>query len=79
MPSHLFNEKLSQSDGSGVGIKLLCVTRWTARTSAIEAVLKDYSILMDTMEEINHTTHDEYGLQVKGILTTMQRICLGLS
>ena len=71
--SHLFTEKLSQSDGSGVGIKPLCTTRWTARTSAIEAVLKDYSILMDTMEEVNHTTHDEYGLRAKGILTTMEK------
>jgi hypothetical protein len=71
--SHLFNHKLAQSDGSGVSIKPLCLTRWTARTTAIEAVLKDYSILMDAMEEINHSTHDEYGLKAKGILTAMEK------
>ena len=71
--SHLFNEKLAQSDCSGVSIKPLCQTRWTARTGAIEAVLKDYSILMDAMEDINLSTHDEYGLKAKGILTAMEK------
>ena len=40
---------------------------WTARTGPIEAVLKDYSIFMETIEVINHTTHDEYGLKPGGI------------
>ena len=71
--SHLFNEKLAQSDGPGVSIKPLCVTRWTAITVAIEAVLKDYSVLMDTMEKIHHSTHDEYSLNAKGILTALER------
>ena len=56
-----------------MSIKPLCPTRWTARTTAIEAVLKDYSILMDAMEEINHSTHNEYGLKAKGILTAMEK------
>ena len=32
-----------------------------------------FSILMDAMEEINHSTHDEYGLKAKGILTAMEK------
>ena len=27
---------------------------------------------MDAMEEINYSTHDEYGLKAKGILTAME-------
>ena len=69
--SHLFSEKLSQSECSGVNIKPLCSTRWTARTSAIEAVLKDYSTLMETMEEIHCTTHDENGLKARGVLSAL--------
>ena len=66
--SHLFNEKLVQSDHpGGVSIKPLCPTRWTARTAAIEAVLKDY-ILMEVMGEIHDTTHDENGLKAYGII-----------
>ena len=56
-----------------MSIKPLCLTRLTARTTAIEAVLKDYSLLMDTMEEINQTAHDEYGLKAKGIFTAMDK------
>ena len=48
--SHLFSQKLAEADSdSVVTVKSLCTTRWTARTSAIDAVLKDYSILMETM------------------------------
>ena len=32
-----------------------------------------FPILMDAMEEINHSTHDEYGLKAKGILTAMEK------
>ena len=61
--SHLFSEKLAQPESTGVSIKPPCPTRWTARTGAIEAVLKDYSLLMETLEEINNNTKDEYGLK----------------
>ena len=72
--SHLFNQKLVEADSdSVVTIKSLCVTRWTARTSAIEAVLKDYPILMETMSEINSTTHDKYGLKAGGILASLEK------
>ncbi|XP_065914462.1 zinc finger MYM-type protein 1-like [Dysidea avara] len=73
--SHMFSEKLQQCDSSssGVNSKLLCLTRWTARHGAFEAVLKDYSILMETMEENSETSHDEYGVKAKGILTLMEK------
>ena len=72
--SHLFNQKLIEADSeSVVTIKSLSTTRWTARTSAIEAVLKDYPILMETMTEINNTTHDEYGLKAAGILASLEK------
>jgi len=71
--SHLFSEKLLQSEHTGVSIKPLCPTRWTARTTSIEAILKDYSILMEVMDEVHHTTHDEYGLKAHGILTSLEK------
>ena len=71
--SHLYSEKLAQPDNSGVSIKPLCPTRWTARTGAIEAVLKDYSVLMETLEEVNHTTRDEYGLKAGGLLAALDK------
>jgi hypothetical protein len=39
--SHLFNQKLCEAESeSVVTVKSLSATRWTARTSAFEAVLK---------------------------------------
>ena len=72
--SHLLNEKLKQCEYSGgVSIKPLCPTRWTARTAALEAAIKDYSILIDVMEEIHASTHDEYGLKAYGILMSLEK------
>ena len=53
---HLFSSNI-QASSSGVGLKLLCPTRWTPWTTAIDAVLKDYSVLMDTLggNQFNHT------------------------
>ena len=69
---HLFSSNL-QASNSGVGLKPLCQTRWTARTAAIDAILKDYSVIMDTLEEINSTTHDEYGMKAAGFLQSLEK------
>lgn len=54
-------------------IKVLCATRWTARTGVISAVITDYEILMDTLEETHQTTHDEYGLKAAGVLVSLEK------
>ena len=36
-------------------------------------MIKDYSILMETMAEINSTTHDEYGLKAGGIVSALEK------
>ena len=56
---HLFSLKLQQASDSGVSLKILCPTRWTARTAAIDAILKDYGVLLEVLEEIHETTTDE--------------------
>ena len=38
-------------------------TRWTAQTAAIDAILKDYEVLLETLKEVHATTRDEYGLK----------------
>ena len=70
---HLFSEKILESDGPKGGIKPLCPTRWTVRTEAINAILMHYEVIMDTMEEVRQTTHDEYGLKATGILTSLEK------
>ena len=68
----LFSQALAQPENTGVTIKPLCLTCWTARHVAIEAVLKDYGLLLEIMEEIHLTTHEEYGMKAGGVLTSLQ-------
>ena len=70
--SHLFSTKLIESP-SAVAIKPFCPSRWTVRTIAIEAVLKDYTILMDVMKETNLTTHDDNSLKAHGVLVALEK------
>ena len=72
LPTCKVKGKEAESE-SVVTVKSLSVTRWTARTSAFEAVLKHYVVLMETMAEINHSTHDEYGLKAAGILASLEK------
>ena len=48
-------------------------TRWTARTVAINAILKDYNILLEVLEEIHMTTPDEYGTKASGLLHLLEK------
>ena len=69
--SHLFSSNLEASS-CGVDLKPLCPTRWTVRTAAIDAILKDYTVLMETLEEIHATTRDDYGLKASGFLHSLE-------
>uniref|UniRef100_A0A1X7UDD7 Uncharacterized protein n=1 Tax=Amphimedon queenslandica TaxID=400682 RepID=A0A1X7UDD7_AMPQE len=69
---HLFSNKLDNSD-EGVTLKPLCPTRWTAKTAGLEAVLKDYEVLTETQEEIDESTHDEYGMKAGGLLQSLEK------
>ena len=69
--SFLFASNLSAA-GSGAGLKPLCPTRWTVRTGAIDAILKNYAILIETLEDIHATTHDGYGLKAGGFVRSLE-------
>ena len=71
--AHLLQQKLSQSDTSGVSIKPFCMTRWTGRTIAIEAILLDYEVLMETLSDVHRTNKEEYGLKAAGLLSSMEK------
>ena len=55
------------------GIRPLCPTRWTVCTGAIDVVIKSYATILDTLEEIHQTTHDEYGVKAAGLLATLDK------
>jgi len=47
----LFSQALAQPDNMVVTIKPLCLTRWIARQTTIKAVLNDYKVLLETLED----------------------------
>ena len=66
--SNAENSSLPQSS-----LRPLCPTRWTIRTGAIDAVLRNYAALVDTLGKISDETHDDYGRRAGGILTVLER------
>ena len=79
---HLFLTKLQDSEEGSVSLKPLCPTRWTARTSAINAILEDFDLLLETLEEVHQSTSDEYGMKAGGLLQSLEKfnspLCLRL-
>ena len=57
----------------GTSLRPLCPTRWTVRTEAIEAVLRNYPALLDALETISNESHDDYGRRANGILAQLER------
>ena len=55
------------------GLRPLCPTRWTVRTSAIDAILKNYPALLEALETINAESYDDYGRRAGGVLSLLQR------
>ena len=73
---HLFSQYLlaesailAENDRPSGGLKPLCPTRWTVRAAAMEAVIKQYNVIMETLEDVHSNTRDEYAW-AKGWWTT---------
>lgn len=54
-------------------IKPLCPTRWTVRTSAIQSILTNYSVLCDVLAEINREGRDEYAAKAGRYLNQLEQ------
>ena len=68
----LFNTMKSQLSSEAQSLKPLCPTRWTVRTGAIKAILDNYEVLLQTLEEINITGRDEYAMKAGGFVRQLQ-------
>ena len=66
----LENVQKQQEFCGGSKVKSLCPTRWTARTGAIQAIIKNYVALRETMEISSHGM-DDCSRRANGILSLM--------
>lgn len=63
----------SQLDSSTTsGIRTLCPTRWTVRTSAFQSILINYHVLRETFEQSSHGS-DECSRRANGVLALMDK------
>ena len=44
-----------------------------ARTAALEAILEDYTLLLEALDEIHSTTHDDYSLKAGGLMHSLEK------
>ena len=54
-------------------IKMICLTRWTVRTKALDAIIKNYKLLIPALLEIHNTGRDEYALKAGGFLQSLDK------
>ena len=66
------NVQKQQEFPSLSGIRTLCPTRWTVRTGAFEAILRNYETLRTTMEISSHGS-DDCSRRANGVLALMDR------
>lgn len=70
--SQLFNNiKLGKSPETPQ-LRKLCPTRWTMRTASIDSILKNYTALIDTLEDVNAGS-DEHARRAGGLLALMEK------
>ena len=51
----------------------MCPTRWTVRSAAIDAVLKNYPLLFLELEKIHEDSSGEGSTKVAGLLPLMEK------
>ena len=67
-------EKLKQELSPQLpSLKPLCPTRWTVRTGAIDAVLKNYLVIQQTLEEISEESSGDISSKSSGLISLMDK------
>ena len=73
--SKLINQQCKQELSiEGTGLRPLCPTRWTVRTGALDAVLRNYAAIVQALQEIAEVSHDDYGWRANGLLSQSESI-----
>ena len=71
--TNLLQECKQELSIGGTGLRPLCPTRWTVRTGAINAVIKNYPAILQALQITVDTSYDDYGRRANGLLAQLQR------
>lgn len=69
----LFERIQSELAPDSPGLKPLCPTRWTVRTAALNAVIKNYTVICSELETIGRETYGEPSRKSCGLLAMMDK------
>ena len=64
----LFHQLKNDLSYNTPGLKPLCPTRWTVRTAALDAVIKNYAVISSELEQINKDSCGELSRKAAGLL-----------
>ena len=68
----LFTRLKDELAPSAPGLKPLCPTRWTVRTQAFDAILKNYTVICKALDEISTQSNTEASWKASGLLASME-------
>ena len=68
----MFDKCQKEFSPEAPGLRPLCPTRWTVRTSALDSILKNYETLIHAFRDVNTTSHDDYGRRSGGVMTQLE-------
>ena len=71
--SHLFSALQQQLSPNAPSIKMLCLTQCTVRTGALEAIIKNYKVLLETILDGQNSGKDEYTMKAAGFLQPLDK------
>ena len=69
----LFNKLKNEISFDTPGLKPLCPTRWTVHTGALEAVIKNYAVIIAELEIIAMESYGEPSRKATGLLALMEK------
>lgn len=69
----LFHQLKNDLSYNTPGLKPLCPTRWTVRTAALDAVIKNYAVICSELEQINKDSYGEPSRKASGLLALMEK------
>ena len=69
----LFNKLKNEMSFDTPGLKPLCPTRWTVRTGTLEAVIKNYAVIIAELEIIAMESYGEPSRKATGLLALMEK------
>ena len=69
----LFTRLKDELAPSAPGLKPLCPTRWTVRTQAFDAILKNYTVICKALDEISTQSNTEASWKASGLLASMEK------